>query len=66
MVVIIHAGSTLNVCSQYLEDELQCCSQSDEHELGIRLSYDTVMGTEIDALLATSYRELVTVVLGKC
>ena len=58
-------GSTLNVCSQYLQDELQCCSQSDEDALGIRLSYDTVLGTEIDALSETSYRELISAVLGK-
>lgn len=53
------------MCSQYLQDKLQCCSQSDEDTLGIRLSDDIVLGTEIDALRETRYRELINPVLGK-
>ena len=42
VLVVFGTGSTLNVCSQYLQDELQCCSQSDEDALGMTLNDDII------------------------
>ena len=59
-------GSTLNVCSQYLEDELQCCSQSDEDTLGFRFADDITLGNAEVRSLLDQYEELLVALFGKC
>ena len=61
-------GSTLNVCSRYLQDELQCCSQSDEDVLGMRLNstvrYNVTLGSELQSLQA-NYGSLIAALSSK-
>ena len=59
-------GSTLNVCSQYLQDELQCCSQSDEGALGFRFANDITLGIEDFPSLLNQYEDLLIALFGKC
>ena len=51
--MLFHAGSDLNVCSPYISGQ-QCCTQSNEDELGMRLNnairYHHTLGTELQAL----------------
>lgn len=51
--MLFHAGSDLNVCSTYISGQ-QCCTQSNEDELGMRLNnairYNHTLGIELQAL----------------
>lgn len=66
-MVAFGTGSTLAVCSRYLQDELQCCSQSDEEVLGMTLNTairHVSLGSELLALQA-SYGNLITALSSK-
>ena len=64
-IVLVCAGSDLNVCSPYLASKQQCCSQSHEDELGMTLNnairyYNShILGNELQAL-QTNGRALYT------
>ena len=58
-------GSTLNVCSQYLEDELQCCSQWNEDSLGYRIASDTSFSNTDFPPLRNHYEDLLISLFGK-
>lgn len=53
-MVICGTGSTLNVCAEDFEGNLQCCSQSDEDALGMTLNtairYNVTLGIELQQL----------------
>ena len=56
-MVAFGTGTTLTVCSRYLDNDLQCCSPSDEDALGMTLSAEinTVpLGMQLDTLLSNA------------
>ena len=59
-------GSTLNVSSQYLQDDLQrCCSQSEKDSLGFRFVSDTSFGNTGFLPLQNQYEDLLIALFGK-